>query len=232
MSGRSRVALVAAVVTGVLLAGCGSSDQPGDEPSKAALACRGEWKDLGKQVDGRDEETNPSALAARWNSIVATIEYYSTSATAKGCDEAIAQQKEAISALSAFAAKLAPYDMELRLEQVREDAEAYAAGPTPSPSPTPSPKDKKQKKKQVKPPPGPPSPPTISNAVKTLIAQAPVATEQQGPGWQQARVVELTDDAAVAKTVRDLAFLSTQSPAWQASITALAQIKLALAATP
>jgi hypothetical protein len=232
MSGRSRVALLALVV---VLSACGNSDDTGDGPSKAALACRGEWKDLGKQVEGRDRETNPSALAPRWNTIVAAIDYYASSATGKACDETIAQQKEAISALSAFTTKLAPYDMELRLEQVREDAEAYAAGPTPTPSPTPSPKNKdkkKTKKQKAKPPPGPPAPPTIGNAVKTLLAQAPVATEQQGPGWQQAQVVELTDDAAVAKAVRDLAFLSTQSPAWRVCTTALAQIKLALAATP
>ena len=57
-----------------------------------------------------------------------------------------------------------------------------------------------------------------------------MATEQQAPGWQQAHVVELSDSAAVAKAVKDLAFLSTESSGWRASMAALAQIKVALAA--
>jgi hypothetical protein len=223
----------------LLLAGCGSTATKDDQPSKAVQACRGEWKDLGDQVRGNDSKTNPSALAARWNAVVATIDYYASSAKASGCDEAIAHQKEAITALEAFSTKLAPYDMPLRLEQVREDAETYAAGPRPSPSPSPSPtpshapKSKKQKKpaKKQKGPPPPPAPSTIADAVRTLIAQSPRATEQQGPGWQQARVVELSDDAAVAKSVKDLAFLSTESPAYRACRAALAQIRLALAAS-
>ena len=44
--------------------------------------------------------------------------------------------------MTAFGAKLAPYDMELRLEQVRDDAEAYAAAPRP-PATTPTPTGKK-----------------------------------------------------------------------------------------
>ena len=226
----SRAALGA--VLALVVAGCGSGGTKDDEPSKATVACRDQWKDLGKQVRGNDEKSNPSALAPRWNSVVATIEYYASSAKASGCDEAIDRQKEAISSLTEFGTKLAPYDMELRLEQVRDDAEDYAAAPRP-PATTPSaaPKDKKKQKKQKKPKPiQAPAPSSISDAVKTLTSQAPVATTQQGPGWQQARVVELSDPAAVAKTVKDLAFLSTESAAWRACQAALAQIKVALAA--
>ncbi|MET0837297.1 MAG: hypothetical protein ABWY19_00845 [Marmoricola sp.] len=223
-------AVAAAIV--LLLAGCGNDEPAEDQPSKAAQSCRDDWKELAAKVRGNDTKTNPSALAQRWTSVAATVDYYATSATAEGCDEAIAQQEEAISALEEFGEKLAPYDMELRLEQVRDAAEAYAAGPTPAPSPSPSPAKKGDKKKQkkAKQPPAPPSPPTISNAVKTLVAQAPVATEQQGPGWQQASVVELSDKAAVAKAVKDLAFLSTESSAWRACRAALARINTALAA--
>ena len=213
----------------LLLAGCGSDEKPADQPSKATMACRGQWKDLGAQVRGNDEKTNPSALAPRWNTVVATIDYYVSSAKASDCGEALDRQKAAIGALTAFGARLAPYDMELRLEQVRDAAQKYAAGPRPTPSPSPA--TKKKSKKHAKKPPLPPAPPTIAAAVKTLVSQAPVATQQQGPGWSQARVVELTDKAAVAKTVKDLAFLSTQSPAWRACTAALARIKLALAAT-
>jgi hypothetical protein len=230
MPPRARVGQAAAAFAlALLLAACGSDEEPEGQPSQAAQECRDAWKELAAQIRGNDTRTNPSALAERWTSVAATVDYYATSATGKGCEEAIDRQEEAITALEEFGTKLAPYDMELRLEQVRDRAEAYAAGPTPSPSP--SPKGEKKKQKKAKQPPAPPSPPTISNAVKTLVAQAPAATEQQGPGWQQARVVELTDDAAVAKAVKDLAFLSTESPAYRACRAALAQINRALAAS-
>ncbi len=61
--------LVPGLVLGVLLvtAGCGSDDseKKADEPSKAALDCRDEWKDLKADVDGEESKTNPSALAPR-----------------------------------------------------------------------------------------------------------------------------------------------------------------------
>ena len=216
-----------------LLAACGSDPKPKDTgPSKETLACRAEWKDVGKQVRGNDQKTYPSALASRWNTIVATINYYSSSAEDSDCGEAIDRQEQAISALTAFGAKLAPYDMELRLEQVRDRAEAYAAGPRPPrPSPSPAPKGKKrQNNKKPKQLPLPPKPSSIGDAVKKLVAQAPKATEQQTPGWQQARVVELSDKKAVAKAVKDLAFLSSESAAYRACRKALTEIRVALAA--
>ncbi len=217
----------------LLLAGCGSDSKSADDgPDEATQACRAEWKDLGKVSQGNDTRTNPSALAPRWNNVVATIDYYAGSAKKSDCGEAITKQKAAIGALTAFGAKLAPYDMELRLAQVRKDAEAYAAAPRPpATTPSPSPKSKKQKN-QKKPKPIPaPAPSSIGDAVKTLTSQAPVATQQQGPGWEQARVVELSDAAAVAKTVKDLAFLSRESAAYRACTAALAKIRVALAAT-
>ena len=228
---RARVArtAVTGVALAVLLSGCGSNDAAEDDgPDQKTAACRDEWKDLGKNVQGNDQKTNPSALAARWNNVVATVGYYASSAKASDCGEAITKQKAAISALTSFSTRLAPYDMELRLDQVRDQAQKYAEGPPP-PSPSPSPKNKKKPNKLVKPPPAPPSPAQVAAALKTLTAQAPVATQQQGPGWTQARVVELTDTAAVAKTVKDLAFLSTESPSYRACQLLLARIRTALA---
>ena len=66
--------------------------------------------------------------------------------------------------------------------------------------------------------------------MKSLTTQAPLATQQQGPGWTQARVVELTDAAAIAKTLKDLTFLSSESPSYRACVALFAQIKVALAA--
>ncbi len=218
----------------LLVAGCGSDDTKSDAPDKATAACRSQWKDLGTQVRGTDQKTNPSALAERWNTVVVTIDYYAASAKASGCDEAVNREQSAITALTAFGKQLAPYDMELRLAEIRDAAEKYAAGPTPSPSPspTPSPKNKSDKKKQKKPktPPAPPTPAQVTAALTSCTTQAPLATQQQGPGWQQARVIELTDQAAVIKAVKDLAFLSTESPAWRSCAASLALVKAALTA--
>ena len=219
----------------VLLAGCGSSDpEPKDTgPNKATLACRDKWEDLSKQVRGNDEKTNPSALASRWNNVVATINYYASSAQESDCSGAIDRQKQAIAALTAFGRRLSPYDMELRLEEVRDRAMAYAEGPRPPrPTPSPAPKGKKKQAKKPKRLPLPPKPSSIADAVKKLTAQAPKATEQQGPGWQQARVAELGDKEAVAKAVKDLRFLSAESPAYREARKALAEIRVALAAQP
>jgi hypothetical protein len=215
----------------LLVGGCGSDEAKADAPSKATTACRGQWKDLGQQVRGNDQKTNPSALAERWNTVVVTIDYYASSAKASGCDAAIDREKSAISALTTFGAKLAPYDMELRLAEIRDAAEKYAAGPTPSPSPTPSPKNKdKKKQKKPKAPPAPPTPAQVRAALTSCTTQAPLATQQQRPGWQQAQVIELTDAAAVTKAVKDLAFLSSESPAWRSCAASLALVKRALAA--
>ena len=183
--------LVPGLVLGVLLAtaGCGSDDseKKADEPSKAALDCREEWQDLEADVDGEESKTNPSALAPRWNSIGAAVEHYVTSAKADDCGKTIDDEKKAMAALAAFVTKLKPYDMELRLETVKEDAEEYAAGPRPpAPKPSPAKKGKKAKKE-----PRPPKPADVKAALATLTKQAPLATDQQAPAWQQARAVDL-----------------------------------------
>jgi hypothetical protein len=223
-----RHGLVPALLLGLLLtlAGCGSSDEEAkaDAPNKDTVACRAKWKALEDKVGDRASRTEPSALAPRWNSIAATISYYANGAKAADCDTALAAQEKAMAALTVFGAKLRPYDMELRLKQVKPAAEKYAAGPRPKPSPAP--KNKKQKKQKPAPP--APKPANIGAAVKTLTKQAPLATQQQGPGWQQASVVDLPDKAAVAKAVKDLAFLSTESSAYRACKAALAQIRTAV----
>ncbi len=124
--------------------------------------------------------------------------------------------------LTAFGAKLHPFDMELRLRLVKTGSAQYAAGPRPKPSPAPKDKEKHQKPAQA------PKPADIRAALRTLTKQAPLATKQQGAGWQQAHVVDLGDKAAVAKSVRDLAFLSTESPAYRACKAASAKIRTAL----
>jgi hypothetical protein len=222
--------LAHALVLGLLLvtAGCGSDDseKKADEPSKAALACRDEWKDLKADVDAEASKTNPSALAPRWNSIGAAVEHYATSAKANDCGKTIDDEKKARDALAAFVTKLKPYDMELRLDAVKDDAEAYAAGPRP-PAPKPSPVKKGKKPKKE---PRPPKPTDIKAALSTLTKQAPLATDQQAPAWEQARAVDLEEAAAVKKAIKDLAFISSESKAYRASEAALAEIRPALQA--
>lgn len=208
------------------LTACGSTqEEEPDEPSKAALSCREEWRDVEADIEARDSLTNPSALAARWNTIAATADYYATSANPTDCGTTLEAQEKAMDDLTGFGTKLAPYDMELRLDLVQEDAEEYATGPTP---PAPEPSLRKKGKKKQKRTPAPPTPAAVAQALKTLTAQAPVATQEQGPGWQQAAVADLADTAAVAKTVKDLAFLSSESPAYRACSLALTQIGAAL----
>ena len=98
---------------------------------------------------------------------MATIDYYATSAKGSGCERGDRRSRSRRSArLTAFGEKLAPYDMELRLEQVRDDAEAYAAGPRrprrPAPPECPAKKDKKKQKKKKKPKPPPLADPAAS----------------------------------------------------------------------
>jgi hypothetical protein len=225
--------LVAALALAALTS-CGEdSGKKQDQPSKAALACRAKWKHLGEDIAPQVDLTQPSALPRRWNTVAATVDYYRTTATKADCGDRIDEQEQAISALKAFSARLTGFDMEAQLALVRQDAQTYAAGPWP-PAPTPSPAPKKKKKKQahkLQPKPvRPPKPALVAAALATLSTQATVATQQQGPGWEQASVVDLGDTAATAKAVKDLQFLSTQSSGWRACQAALATIRTALAA--
>jgi hypothetical protein len=223
--------LVPGLVLGVLLAtaGCGSDDseKKADEPSKAALDCQGEWKDLKADVEEEESKTNPSALAPRWNSIGAAVEHYATSAKANDCGKTLDDEKKAMDSLAAFTTKLKPFDMELRLKLVKDGAEEYAAGPRP-PAPKPSPAKKGKKAKQA---PRPPKPADIKAALQTLTKQAPLATEQQEPAWQQARAGDLSDTAVVKKALKDMAFISSESKAYRSASAALAEIRTALKAT-
>lgn len=208
------------------LTGCGSSDDENtaDEPSRAAVACRAKWKDLGADVEGRDAQTNPSALPRRWNNIAASVDYYAASATSDDCGKRLDEQKASMDALASFTTKLAPYDMELKQEAVQADAQRYASGPQPT-APRPSPGKSGKKQKQ---PPAAPRPAEVGRALETLARQAPLATQQQGPGWQQASVADLGDTASVTKTVKDLAFLSGESAAYRACSAALRLVNRAL----
>ncbi len=233
----SRGRLVAGVVVALALAAgaaCGGSAQDSHEqaaPSNAAKACRAQWAQLGHDIAPQAALTQPSALPERWNSVAATVDYYRTTASATDCKDRIDAQEKAIAELKAFSARLTGFDMQAQLALVQDAASTYAAGPwPPAPSPTATPgKKTKHQKKQPKPQ-RPPRPALVAAALTSLKAQAPVATQQQDPAWVQASVVNLDDTAAVAKAIKDLQFLSTQSSGWVASQVDLATIRAALAA--
>jgi len=231
--GRLLTGVVVALVMGA--PGCGNSAQDSHEqaaPSKAAQACRAQWAKLGQDIAPQAALTQPSALPERWNSVAATADYYRTSAGAADCGDRIAEQQKAIAAIKAFSARLTGFDMQAQLALVQDAATAYAAGPwprAPSPTATPGKQGKKHPKKQPKPP-RPPKPALVGAALTSLKTQAPLATQQQGPAWVQASVIDLDDPAAVAKAIKDLQFLSTQSPGWVACQKDLALIRAALAA--
>ncbi len=227
---RARALLPLAVALAVGVGGCGESPAETSAaagPDKATVECRQEWRDLGEQVSGNDSLTQPSSLAARWRNISATLDYYATAAKAEDCENPLARQRGAIRALEFLSARLQPWDMELQLAVVQGPAQTYATSPRP-PRPSPRPAEKGKKRVQQ---PRPPKPADIAAALETLTRQAPEATEQQGPGWQQAEVVELSDSAAVRKTVKDLEFLSEESRAFAICAKALKTIRAALGAT-
>jgi hypothetical protein len=175
-------AALAAALGLATLTACGDdSGTKQDKPSKAALACRAKWKHLGQDVAPEVKLTQPSALPRRWNTVAATIDYYSATATRSDCGDRIDEQEQAISALKAFSARLTGFDMEAQLALVRQDAQAYAAGPWPAaPTPTPAPKQKKKGKKQpkpVRPPkPAPRSPRSTRRHPSPPSSRAPVGS--------------------------------------------------------
>jgi len=218
--------LVAALALATLTGCGGDSGKKSDKPTKAALACRAKWKHLGEDIAPQVDLTQPSALPGRWNTVAATVDYYTTSAAGKGCGDQIDEQQQAITALKAWSAQLTGYDMEAQLALVKDDATAYATGPWPAAPPTVKKKHKKKQPKPVR----PPKPALVAAALKTLTSQAPVATQQQSAGWEQASVIDLGNTAATTKAKKDLAFLSSESSGWRACQAALATIKAALAA--
>lgn len=204
------------------LSGAGCAQQAQRDPaakassqvSSAEKACRAEWKSFGKTLDGRDEVTEPSGLASRWNSVIATVDYYATSAKASACGDQLQAQKASADALTSYAGTLQRWDMQHQLAVVKPKAEAYAARPAPK---------KKPRGKQAK-----PEPKQVRQALGTLTTAAPKATAEMEPGWQEATTAEIGDKAAVKKVTDDLSFLSTDSPSYAQCERALAVIHKAV----
>lgn len=224
MSSLRRAALLApAMVLLAGLVGCGQEapePRAAPTPDRAAVECRAEWRELGEELAGSDGETLPSALAPRWTNLLATVDYYTATAEKEDCESTLTEQRSAVTALRAFSVSLQRWDAEYQLERVEGPALTYSSGPRP-PAPTGKGRDQARA----------PKPAEVARALTLLRTQAPLATQEQGPAWQQARVTDLEDPKAVAKARKDLAFLSEESAAYRKARTALTLIQRALDAS-
>ena len=198
-------ACVAVALTTALVA-CGESSES-DSEAKAARAlteCRAQWAEVGESVLGLDQDPNPSALADRWNSVIATVEYYKHTDTAKNCQATVENQLKSVTALRQFSEKLRPYDMTYQLAQVRAAIDLYLNDPLPEPV-----RDENDKLLR------PPTKEAVTQAMQTLTENAPQANEELAPGWEQTESVDLTDVETLTTTMQDLDFLAQDSPHWR-----------------
>jgi hypothetical protein len=198
--------LAAAVVA------CGAEARPSAaaKSEQALKACRSQWREVGDSVMGMDQDTHPSALSDRWNTVIATVDYYESTDTAKDCQTRIETQLKAVTALRQFSEKLRPYDMAYQLDQLRASIDLYLHDPLPAPV-------KDDRGRRV-PPPGKAA---VKAAMQTLTDNADQANTELQPGWDQTASVDLTDVTTLTKTMQDLDFLAQDSPHWRACEEAL-----------
>ena len=205
---------VAAVVAGLLLAaGCGSgapatSGGASSSPDKATLDCRAQWRSLGAQLAGRDQKPYPSDLADRWNSVLAAVDYYASSAASSDCDAPLTAQRAAADRISAFTRALRVYDVRYRLAQLQGTATAYVRAPTPRKLPESGARRLPPRK-------------IVQTALAVATKTAPAAIADMKDGWAEANAVDLSNPAGRAKALGDLKFLAGDSLPYQRCVAAL-----------
>ncbi|MFL6154875.1 MAG: hypothetical protein ACJ72D_02205 [Marmoricola sp.] len=203
--------VLAGVVLSLLAAGCGADPAPVKASTTQSLKeCRSQWHDVAESVIGLDQDTDPSALASRWTSVVATVDYYRTAPSAKGCQANVETQLKAITLLRQFSERLRPYDMAYQLRRVSASIDLYLHDALPA-------AQRNGAGKLVR----PPTKAAVSAAMATLTSKAATANDELQPGWEQLASVELEDSAAVASALQDLDFLAQDSPGWRESEAAL-----------
>lgn len=214
--------LIAAAACASLLvgaAGCGEHPPTkGELAEKANSQCRDKWRNLGKPLRVNVDATYPSGLSDRWNSVVATIDYYAVSAKARDCKQRLDDQITAVAQLVIFGNDLRPYDMPVQVLTLRGAVDSYLAEPLPKP---PAGKGR---------PIPPPTKKAVRKAWQQLVTHATPSVEELRPGWDQANLVDLKDEKQVAKTLRDLDFLASDGPHWLQANAALAVVQAALRA--
>lgn len=213
------VVLVASCAAALVACGASPHSSASATATRRLEDCRAQWKDVGDSVLGMDQDTNPSALADRWTSVIATVAYYRSSAPAKDCQARIESQLKAVTALRQFSEQLRPYDMTYQLGQVQAAIDLYLHDPLPAPV-------RDDSGRKVK----PPIKAAVTAAMKTLTDNAAQANAELQPGWQETESVDLTDVAALTKTMQDLDFLAQDSPHWRACEQALQVLVAAIRA--
>jgi len=210
---RRSLTAVALVALALGAAGCGNGDVA--QPDSADASCRAQWKDLADSIATRtpdtDEPAQPSALADRWNTVAAGVQYYVTSATVKDCGDTLSNQRLSIDALIDFETGLQAFDMEYQRDQLTGPAQAYLDGALPEPK-----KGKAVPKAKV------------TEALDVLSAQATTASTDLQPGWQEANEVDLADRDAVQQAISDLTLLGKHSTAYQECQIAVDTIRKAI----
>lgn len=196
--------LVAILTAALAACGSGAASSADAKAARALRDCHAQWQDVGETVLGMDQDANPSALADRWTSVVATVEYYQNADDATDCQDRIATQLKAITALRQFSEKLRPYDMTYQLAQVKPAIDLYLNDPLPDPV-------RGDNGKPVR----PPAKSDVSAAMQVLTENAEPANTELEPGWTQISSVDLEDVAALTKAVQDLDFLAQDSPHWR-----------------
>jgi hypothetical protein len=184
--------------------GCGATKPASKAAPSGLQACRDQWHDVAGTVVGLDEDTDPSGLASRWTSVIATIQYYENTTTAKDCRATVEAQLKSIDALRRFSERVRRYDMAYQLTQLTASADLYAHAPLPAPV-------RNATGKLV----APPTKAAVAAAMLTLSSEAATANGDLQPGWEQLASVELTDSAAVTSALQDLDFLAQDSVAWR-----------------
>lgn len=212
------VPLLALALLGGVLTGCGGGEDDGTaEPAAEKTdprdtACREQWRELAGEVGDRSQDEHPSALAGRWTSVSATLDYYAASGSASDCATTLDAQRAQVTALEDLSAALRRYDVLYQHDRLAEDAAAY----------TPP----KVRRGQ----PQPPSRRAVRTALETLEKRAPRAEKDQLAGWQQATAIDPTEKKSVRKAKKDLAFLSGESAAWRQARTAQRTVERGLRA--
>lgn len=201
--------LVMAIGLGAVSCGV-RADGSGARTERDLERCHAQWRDVGESLIGMDQDPNPSALADRWNNVIATVSYYEHVDSAKDCQSRVETQVKAATALRQLSEKLRPYDMTYQLGQIKAAIDLYLNDPLPAPA-----RDDSGRMTQ------PPSKAAVSSAMKTLTDNAEEANAELQPGWQQISTVDLTDVSTLTTTMQDLDFLAQDSPHWRACEEAL-----------
>lgn len=202
-----------ALVVSPVLAGCGgSTEKPAvaKRTPQAITQCQDQWHDVADSVLGLDQDTDPSSLASRWTTVIATVDYYENQDSAADCQATIETQVNAISALRQFSDRLRPYDMTYQLEQVSATVDLYLHDPLPAAT-------KGANGKLVK----PPSHHAVEVALATLTDGAAAANAELQPAWEHLASVSIDDDTAVAAALDDLDALAQAGTHWTACQQAL-----------